>query len=294
MSMPAPPALPAVASDAIAEVVCGSPRRVQVLAAFRAAVYLAHEEGVVALVATDGVRHPNALVDTQPVAAAPFAGIRTHQQGWMGDARLVLPRRQLRVTRWFDPVPRLGPVAPEPLAVALDRARAHVTATTVPLTPDLADPVQALTGALGRGEPTMPIARDLLGRGPGLTPSGDDVLAGMLAAATVLAGALPAGAVPAELVVRVRRLGREVAAEARDATTAVSAALLHHAARGAVAAPAGAVLQALAGRGRLVAALDHLLAVGSTSGRDLAVGLLAGTELVLHAVAPAPATDRRT
>jgi hypothetical protein len=74
-----------------------------------------------------------------------------------------------------------------------------------------------------------------------------------------------------------------VADAAPAATTALSASLLRHAAASEVAAPAAAVLAALTGSGAVVPALDRLLDVGSTSGRDLALGLLAAADLVLHA-----------
>jgi hypothetical protein len=47
-----------------------------------------------------------------------------------------------------------------------------------------------------------------------------------------------------------------------------------------VAAPAAAVLHALTGRRQLGPALDELLAIGATSGRDLALGLVTGADLV--------------
>jgi hypothetical protein len=277
-----PPTRPATASAAIGDLLRGAPRPVHVLAAFRAAVYLGHDDGVVALVAADGIHHPNAVVDVQPTADVPFAGVRRHQRGRIGDGRLELPRRHLRVVRWFDPVPRPSPTTPADLDAALGRACGHLATVTDPLPADLAGPLARLTRALaGDGTDAMASVRELLGRGPGLTPAGDDLLAGLLAATAVLAPALPPSAATAALAGRTARLGDAVALAAPDATTAVSAALLRHARDGAVAAPAAAVLHALAGRGPLAPALDRLLAVGSTSGRDLAVGLLVGADLVL-------------
>lgn len=286
---------PASASDAIADVLRGPRRPVQVLATFATAVYLAHDDRVLALVASDGIHHPNAVVDTAPTAVAPFAGVRPHQRGWVGDGQLALPRRHVRVTRWFDPVPRLPTVHPSVLRSAVARAQAHVADTAGPTPDDLADPLGALVVALARdGDDAEMSARQLLGRGPGLTPAGDDVLAGLLAAVVVLDRALPDRIPTTRLVSRVHRLGVGMTLAARGATTSISAALLTHATRGAVAPPAAAVLHALAGRGSLPVALDRLIAVGSTSGRDLAIGLLAGTRLVLDTASRAPATTAAT
>lgn len=294
--MTAPPGPhPAFASDATADVLCGPRRPVQVLAAFAPAVYLAHDDGVLALVASDGIHHPNALVDAAPTAAGPFAGVRPHQRGWVGDGQLALPRRHLRVTRWFDPVPRLAPVDPAALRSAVSRAQAHVADTAGPTPDDLAGPLGTLVGALAReGDEPEAFARQLLGRGPGLTPAGDDVLAGLLAAVVVLDRALPDPGPTTRLVSRVHRLGVDITAAARGATTSISAALLAHATRGAVAVPAADLLHALAGRGSVPPALDRLLAVGATSGRDLAIGLLAGASLVLDTASTPPATTAAT
>lgn len=288
---------PASASDAIADVLRGPRRPVEVLAAFAPAVYLAHDDGVLAIVARDGVHPPNGVVDTAPTRQAPFAGVRPHQRGWVGQGQVVLPRRHLRVTRWFDPVPRLATVDPMAVRSAVARARAHLAGVVGPTPDDLAEPLGALVAALARdggGDSADAVAHQLLGRGPGLTPAGDDVLAGLLAAVVVLDRALPDRVPTTRLVSRVHRLGVGITRAAGGRTTSMSAALLAHATRGAVAAPAADVLHALAGRGSLPVALDRLLAVGATSGRDLALGLLAGAGLVLAPASRPPVTPAAT
>ena len=110
---------------------------------------------------------------------------------------------------------------------------------------------------------------DLLGRGPGLTPAGDDVLAGWLLA------------VHHDTATRDEL--RPAVAAARHTTTAVSAALLEEAAAGRGVPAALALADALAGHGDpsgLGAALDRLLRVGHTSGAALAHGLLRGARQV--------------
>lgn len=91
----------------------------------------------------------------------------------------------------------------------------------------------------------------LAGRGPGLTPAGDDVLAGYVAGLVLFHGR------SAE--------AQQLAARVAPRTTALSATLLGHAARGELPEPAHALLE----RGDVV----PLLAWGRSSGRCLALGL---------------------
>ena len=98
---------------------------------------------------------------------------------------------------------------------------------------------------------------ELIGRGPGLTPEGDDVVAGV-------AAVVASGPWPEEL--REAWVGALLGADLRRRTTALSATLLELAAAGMGPEP----LQALVG-GRM-AALDRLLRVGHTSGRAYALG----------------------
>jgi hypothetical protein len=314
---PAAPVVTGVASSAVAALLRGPRRPLRTLGAFRAAVYLGHDDGVLALVTSDGVAHPNAVVVGAAAADAPFAGLHAHVRGTVGEGRIDLPGLEVRVARWRDPRPRLGAVDPGRLADAVAAARRQVAGSTEGdpgADAELATLAAAVAAAIAGGDEHAAVAAAtrLLGRGPGLTPAGDDVLAGLLAATVTLAPAVrdrrSAGpheghrdrAARAddrtdELVATARAAGEAIADLASDATTSVSAALLHHAARGEVAAPAALVLQALTGRGDLPTALAALLAVGSTSGRDLTLGILAGADLVLstspvtHPVlAPAP------
>ena len=128
------------------------------------------------------------------------------------------------------------------------------------------DPVWgAVTGDVRRGDLVAAVRR-LEGRGAGLTPSGDDVLAGILLVCAIDPACRGA-------------LGR-LAGSAR--TTALSRAYLRWAAEGQSIEPAHDLLDAAAapdpaGMGR---AARSLAAVGATSGRALVAGLaLAATGL---------------
>jgi hypothetical protein len=111
-----------------------------------------------------------------------------------------------------------------------------------------------------------------LGLGPGLTPSGDDFVAGFLA---VSAWTEARGGWPARLA---RELRPKVESVASKQTTRLSARLLHHASKGVLYEPAmdlGAAL--LAGESIKVRPATHrLFSIGHTSGTDLAAGLMVG------------------
>lgn len=112
------------------------------------------------------------------------------------------------------------------------------------------------------------VAGLLGGIGPGLTPAGDDCLAGILLVASVIWGQ---PAAPALL---------DVASGAR--TGAVAEMYLRWAARGQSIEPAHRFLLGVgAGDGeRAAGALDDLVGFGHSSGADLALGLKLGLELL--------------
>jgi hypothetical protein len=275
--------LPATASTGITVALAGSPRHATVLAAFDRAVYLAHDDGVLALETHDGAHLPNGLVVAAPSSRRPLAGAGSVTTATVGAGEVVLGDLTVRTVRWRRARPVLPTVGVRELATSL-AAAADTLATLAPtLPPDLARPFDAVVAGLAAGDGARAWAaarRGLLGRGPGLTPSGDDLLAGLVAGTGLLAEARGCSELD-EVAATARRIGADLAAVAPDATTAISAGLLRHAARGEVAAPAAVLLRALTGHGPIEAAVRSLLGFGSSSGRDLTVGLLAAAELVL-------------
>jgi hypothetical protein len=159
------------------------------------------------------------------------------------------------VCRWQPPVvepARLRAVA-EHVGARLERARHSALA---------ADPViERARAALLRGDVDAVVA-GLGGRGVGLTPAGDDVLAGAL---VVLALAAVA---PADLV--------RAAASAR--THPLALAFLRWAARGQSVAPVHQLLVALAAGDDegISRHQQHVAELGHTSGADLLLGLRLG------------------
>jgi hypothetical protein len=126
-------------------------------------------------------------------------------------------------------------------------------------------PVAGLAAALApRGVDAPAVAR-LVGRGDGLTPLGDDLLAGWLVTCRAL------GVATADVDAAVR--------EALPRTTLLSATLLDCALHGEAVPQVRAWLAAL-GTPRLDDRTEALLAVGHSSGG----GLLAGALLALHQI----------
>ncbi len=108
------------------------------------------------------------------------------------------------------------------------------------------------------------VARSIVGLGPGLTPAGDDALAGLLVVAVALGVLAPGEWTPSA----------EVAAR----TNPLSLSFVRLAATGQAIGPVHDVLVAGARRNRRACerAAETLLRVGSTSGADIAFGMRAG------------------
>jgi hypothetical protein len=129
----------------------------------------------------------------------------------------------------------------------------------------------------GDVEHSRPLARqateELAGLGPGLTPSGDDVMAGAVTALALLAPA------------RAALIGKEIVAAARGRTTRISEAYLDAAAVGEAGDAwhrLAAVLRAPqdpAASSDLAPAVRQIMSFGETSGSDMLTGfVLAMTE----------------
>ncbi|MBP2705680.1 DUF2877 domain-containing protein [Microbispora sp. RL4-1S] len=266
------------ASAALRPALESARRPARVLAAFPLAVYLEvrteTEPHVVALVTGQGVRLPNAVV-----VAGPLDGPAAGDDGWVGDGVVEAGGLSVRVARWWDPAPSLGTADLGGLRPALARLRAvrEASGRRPGLPPGGA--VTLLADGCRRGSLTDGVTATelLLGLGPGLTPSGDDLLAGLLVTLRHLGRAANAP----RAVWLADWLAATVTFDARVRTTPISATLLHCAARGEAAPEATGVLQAVAGRRPLEAAAHRLLALGHTSGADMLWGVEIGLSAVL-------------
>jgi hypothetical protein len=127
----------------------------------------------------------------------------------------------------------------------------------------------AACSAAPRGDALSHAVALLAGRGEGLTPAGDDVLAGFLVGARAYG-------------VRVDLVREAVLGSAATRTTALSAALLACAARGESVPQVTALLHAT-GTGATGPSLEEALAdlarVGHTSGVAMGLGVVAAAEM---------------
>lgn len=259
-------------------------RRVTVLAVTPPAIYLVDPcrpgPGVLALVTADAVRLPNAVVIDMRRNHHPFTAILPGEQAIVGRGSIEIPDRlHVQVISRRQSKRTIAPLSVEHLAVGvgnLDQVCAE--------THDdwglrgLEDPV-LLEAACAAGNRTRAIAAagNLIGRGPGLTPSGDDALAGLLVAMRLLGEAVPEARHAIDVA---DALGTNVTGPEASRTTALSAALLWCASRGYAAPEAMTVLYGVVLRVPLLPAVRRLLTVGHSSGADLLWGLLAGCRAV--------------
>jgi hypothetical protein len=189
-----------------------------------------------------------------------LASLRPGDAVRVGQGRLELAGAVVRVVRVTVPA-RVRDRVPAPGADAravgavLDAALDRVA----PALPDLSTQAAAVVGALRSGGDPEPAMLAMAGAGPGLTPSGDDALAGALLVARASGLDVPAAAVAAA--------GRR--------TTLIAAHLLAAAAEGHAARPVVDLVDAVtaAAPGEVGERLTAVLALGHTSGADLVAGV---------------------
>jgi len=274
------PAVPAAASTGVAELLRGPVRAATVLLSVPAAVYLtvATPQGpdVVGVLTADAARLPLGLVLSRPSNGRPLVAAPAGARASVGGGRVVVGDLTVSAAAWWDPRPKLPGLRPvllpegvRTLRTALYGDGPHSAFTLPGLPGGPSGPLAALRGAVRRADldAALRTATRLVGLGPGLTPAGDDVLAG------TVAGLVLMGHPAAE------RFGAGVHALAAGRTTELSRALLKHAAAGRVSGEFAAVVRALIGQGDLDRALVTLLATGSTSGRAMALGLSTAIDL---------------
>jgi Protein of unknown function (DUF2877) len=264
----APLLLPAqlAAGPARVHALISGPRRpADVLGRFATALYLRLlGREVIALLSSDAVRLPIGLI--LPTSSREFPLSYLSGPVLVGSGAVRVGGWSCRVSRLISPRAP-APIIPDPNAC--EHLRHRLTHY------ESADPDLRLTDSLlddaNSPEAAAELVRRLLGAGPGLTPAGDDVLAGLLVGSwsfgqpaqslrlAVLAG-LPAG------------------------TTDLSAALLRCAVRGESIPQVSQLLRSLSGnawQSRLDDALDDLIRVGHTSGTALATGVLAAATMAI-------------
>ena len=220
---------------------------------------------VLVLSGPGGIRLPNGVTVAEP---ADVVRACSGDRCVVGDGQLEIGAVKASVVRWWDPHPSLESISPSALALHCADARQRF---------DCPDD-EGLGRALENEDPAA-VRHSmcaLLGKGEGLTPEGDDILAGMLAGLRLLGPVLGAPGARGMLAA----VAPIVLTEAPFRTTALAAALLRHAVAGEVADPVAAFLQALTGRGSLEGAVAELRKMGNTSGLATGCGILLAAEFL--------------
>jgi hypothetical protein len=255
-----------------------------VLAVFARSAYIEVAGQIAALTAAELDRGPLAI---------PVDGFEVLRTVWTDEA-VTLRAGRLRVGAHevaLDGAPRWDPVLPpaasgaavhlprvvriltrdasrESVASLLDDPQRPTASRYRALLARLREALGTLDGALfgdGRPEAVAAAAAAIAGLGPGLTPSGDDLLVGIMHAVTVWP-TLATGAGGPRLRVRI-------AEAATPRTTRISGAYLRAAAEGWAAEPWHRLVAVLGGEAAgLDAVVAGVLRVGETSGADALTG----------------------
>ncbi|MEN8039898.1 MAG: DUF2877 domain-containing protein [Actinomycetota bacterium] len=261
-SSPVSVRMPGVASAALRSELSDSHASATVVGSASHAVWLLLDGGGVVVVSTrDATRLPNSVEVAADAEANVFGSIEHGSPATVGIGQVMLDGLTIDAVRWWDPRPALP---------TLDRARIAESIVDLPSTVDgmPLDAIPATDSPAG----LVAAASMLIGRGEGLTPEGDDYLAGVLSALRLFGEAVG----DRRLMQTLDATSLEISSLARQRTTTFSAALIDHALKGNVALPAAAFLRAVAGRGDIRASHRDLLAVGHSSGPALAAGIVLG------------------
>ena len=294
------PQWPAAVSPLVVEAVTGPVREARVLGAFPSCVYLdlGKHDAVLALLARDALQQPIGL----RVAASSGEivwGVEPGDTVAVGGGHVRLPGADVVAARVRPPA-RVTPVTSPSIPVPVNSFRGHpdaegvhsigwggVARSLVAGDGALAELAHDLAAATLAGRSVAPHLRGLIGAGPGLTPSGDDAVSGVLLALRSI-GRLEA----------VDRLASELL-PLLPTTTSISAALLRAAAEGYAVPEVVALVDLLAhepeptdyhelGTTLVVSttattdtvwlqsvgsALARVHAIGHSSGRDLVSGV---------------------
>lgn len=207
-----------------------------------------------------GLLMPNGLLLSAPAGAWPFSQLSAGMPAILGAGWLVL--ETLPCSLECASCPRRNPRIQRPPALDFSLLLANARRLEA-----MCQQKQSISLPAGiDGADILTLAAHLCGRGPGLTPSGDDFLAGWLAAGWLLYGPLPAFLEIAQHIVEL----------ARQRTHLLSQCWLSYAAAGDIASPVTRLLAALHSpdQHQLQSTARAVLALGATSGHDLIHGIL--------------------
>lgn len=252
-----------MASTAVQRSLTRSARPGTLLGTSEHAIWIGTSEDVLVVSDRAAVRLPNAVE-----LAVDNLGrwIEADDPVLVGDGVVRVGLLTAEPRRWFDPRPALDRCS------VLDLAR---NASALPSHPHPFATTR-LSRALDNedGNEVLHESNLLLGRGEGLTPEGDDILAGALASFRLLSESV--GGHPGFL----DSLEPNLVSLTRSRTTSFSGAMVRHAFHGRVARPFADLLRALTGRGEIISSVERLLSVGNTSGPALVAGLEIGCSAI--------------
>lgn len=212
---------------------------------------------VIAVLPADAARLPCGLLIAQPAArlALPSIAPQGDVTVGLGALRWHCSAGDVTVSAvrvWLPPkIPRL-----QPRRERLAQLVASLPGAKLPLAFSAATRL-----ALGSADPVG----ELLGRGPGLTPSGDDLLTGFVMAAQAFG-------------LDINNVSAKIAARAAGTTTALSAQLLESALAGEAVPEVVELIRWLAGSSCSAEPIEALTAVGHTSGVAMACGVALAAE----------------
>ena len=218
---------------------------------------------VLSLNAITSPRMPNGLQLSTPPGTFPFPVLRAGMPVLFGAQRLLIEAVDCSLdlsccSEWDPHIERPDQLDMKVVAKNKEWLLKHVPALDLQLTGD--QPVHNVRS----------MAQYLCGRGVGLTPTGDDILAGWMAVNWLLYGPLT----------WFLEACQQIVAVAKQQTHLLSQCWLSYAATGDVATPIKALLDALTKEddAQLAASMEAVLSMGATSGRDLIQGIELGLE----------------
>lgn len=245
------------ASAAVLGMAAGPRRSATVLHAGHDAAYLDLDGACLGVLASGAVLVPCGVRTQLPRLPA----LRPGDEAAVGYRSIVMPGLEVRITETVDTT--VGVLLPADASRGADQLREAVGDRLAGALAELPrEPLQRLAVS----DPAA--VAGLLGFGGGLTPLGDDVLAGWLAIGVAIRHpALPP-------------IRSAVALSARQRTTTLSATLLACAARGEGVPQFRSLLRGMATRepGLVEQSVDDLLGIGDTSGSGLALGALSALQ----------------
>ncbi|MFL5628542.1 MAG: DUF2877 domain-containing protein [Ktedonobacteraceae bacterium] len=263
-------------SACIAPAAGGAPQRGVIHSVFRAAANISFPTGfMLSLNAASSPAMPNGLQLSSPAGSWPFSALRVGMPVLFGAHRLHIEavNCSLDLTncpRWDAHITRPSELYMHIIASNMRYLQQHLSgwrpqddALRAPL---LDEGRQQWRDAYASAEIARAMALRLCGRGIGLTPSGDDMLAGWMACNWLLHGPTP----------RLLEACQQIVLVARQQTHLLSQCWLSYAAEGNVALPIRNLLLALTQehQAKLISAAQEVLSLGASSGYDVVQGML--------------------